>query len=31
MLDALMRSAEAPHFEWQMRLQVVQALEALGW
>jgi hypothetical protein len=31
MLGALERSFDAPHFEWQMRPQVVQALRALGW
>lgn len=30
MLDAMMRTMDVPHYEWQMRSQVVQALKALG-
>lgn len=31
MLEALSRSFDTQHFEWQMRPQVVQALRSLGW
>lgn len=31
MLDAMLRTFDIQHFEWQMRPQVVQALRALGW
>jgi hypothetical protein len=31
LLDALVRNMDTPHFEWQMRPQVVQALRGLGW
>jgi len=30
MLDAMMRIMDVPHYEWQMRSQVVQALKAPG-
>ncbi|HEX8555315.1 MAG TPA: hypothetical protein VF695_11460, partial [Sphingomonas sp.] len=31
MLEAMSRSFDTQHFEWQMRPQVVQALRSLGW
>lgn len=31
MLDAMSRTFDTQHFEWQMRPQVVQALRGLGW
>ena len=31
MLEAMSRTFDVQHFEWQMRPQVVQALRALGW